>query len=206
MYTVDMPNPQSWDEYFYHEAMVAASNSKCLSRKIGSVIVRDKTIISKGYNGPPRGIQQCDQRWFTDIELVKKAGINENQWLTNRKNYYKEHLEGKCPRYVMGFKSGEGLDICVAGHAERNGIVNSAREGMPKLKGTTMYMTCGIPCTPCLVEIINAGIKEIVVTEIQFYDFSAKYLLYHSKLKYRIFDFIEKENRKKGEYLEDTES
>ena len=47
-------------------------------------------------------------------------------------------------------------------------------------------MDCGIPCTPCLVEIINAGIKEIVVTKLQFYDQSSQYLLQHGTLSVRI--------------------
>jgi deoxycytidylate deaminase len=51
-------------------------------------------------------------------------------------------------------------------------------------------MDCGIPCTPCLVEIINAGIKEIVITKYAFYDISAKYLLEHSDLKFRLYSHL----------------
>ena len=47
-YTVDVENPKSWDEYFYRFCVTAASHSKCLSRKIGAVIVKDKTIITTG--------------------------------------------------------------------------------------------------------------------------------------------------------------
>ena len=72
----------------------------------------------------------------------------------------------------MGYKSGEGLQWCIAGHAERNSLINSARMGI-KTKHTTLYMDCGIPCTPCLVEIINAGVSEIVVSKTSFYDSSA---------------------------------
>ena len=66
-YTVDMENPKSWDEYFYNMSVTVGSNSKCLSRKIGAVIVKDKTVISTGYNGPPRGVMTCDQRWLYDF-------------------------------------------------------------------------------------------------------------------------------------------
>jgi deoxycytidylate deaminase len=54
-------------------------------------------------------------------------------------------------------------------------------------------MTCGVPCTPCLIEIINAGIEEIIVTQIDgaFYDQSSKYLLQDSGIKIRTYDFIE---------------
>lgn len=192
-YTIETENPKSWDEYFYNMCKTIASNSKCLSRKIGAIIVLDKTIISTGYNGPPRGIRKCDKRWFIDDDMKKKAGFDK---IVDNELYilYKEKLEGICPRYIpeMGFKSGEGLEWCVAGHAERNAIVNSAREGLHELKGTQIYMTCGVPCTPCLVEIINAGINEIIVTKINgaFYDQSSKYLLKDSGIKIRTYDFI----------------
>ena len=205
-YTVDMENPKSWDEWFYNMCKVVASNSKCLSRKIGAVIVLDKTIISTGYNGPPRGIRQCDERWLVDPEMRQVAinnsikhpgndGASEFNVIAKKGRFFEEHLKGKCPRYVpeMGFKSGQGLEWCVAGHAERNAIVNSARLGLHSLKGTKIYMTCGVPCTPCMIEIINAGIEEIIVSQIDgaFYDQSSKYLLQESKIKIRTYDFIE---------------
>ena len=96
--------------------------------------------------------------------------------------------EGRCPRRILGFKSGEGLEWCVAGHAERNALINSARLGIPTL-GTKMYMNCGIPCTPCLVEIINAGVEEIILTKFVGYDQMSEYLLRHSGIKVRVYDF-----------------
>jgi len=147
----------SWDEYYYNLCNAVASNSKCLSRKIGAIIVKDKSIISTGYNGPPRGIPQCDTR----------SGV-----------------DGVCPRKKYGFASGEGLELCIAGHAERNAIVNAARHGIA-VKGSIMYMSCPIPCSPCLVEIINSGIEEIVVTELSYYDKMAEYLIKESNLKVR---------------------
>lgn len=208
-YTVEEENPASWDEYFYRLAVTVASNSKCLSRKIGSVIADGHTIISTGYNGPSRDVRRCDERWLVDPEIIKEFNqrvtdkgrsdkvISKEFWSKDLKSEerYKEEFEGICPRYVkdMGFKSGQGLEWCVAGHAERNAIVNAARKGMPALEGCSIYMTCGVPCTPCLIEIKNAGITEIVCTEIAFYDFdrSCKYQLDESGLAIRKFDFIE---------------
>lgn len=46
-------------------------------------------------------------------------------------------------------------------HAERNAIYNAALIGV-STKGTTMYLTCGIPCSDCARGIINAGIKNVV--------------------------------------------
>ena len=205
-YTVDVENPSSWDEYFYRMCVTAASHSKCLSRKIGAVIVKDKTIISTGYNGPSRDVRRCDERWLVDPEIRKEYNRKAMEKgrsdllltsLSKSDKRYQEEFFGKCPRYVpmMGFKSGQGLEWCVAGHAERNAICNAAREGMPSLKGCTIYMSCGVPCTPCQIEIKNSGIEEIVCTDIVFYDNdrSAKYQLEESGLKIRIFDFIKEE-------------
>ena len=45
----------SWDEYFMRMAVMAATRSNCVRRKVGAVIVKEKRIMSTGYNGPPRG-------------------------------------------------------------------------------------------------------------------------------------------------------
>ena len=46
-------------------------------------------------------------------------------------------------------------------HAEVNAIVNAARTGV-STKGSTIYLTCGIPCANCAMAIINAGIATVV--------------------------------------------
>lgn len=45
-------------------------------------------------------------------------------------------------------------------HAERNALYNAARIGV-STKGTTMYLTCGIPCTDCAKGIISSGVSTI---------------------------------------------
>ncbi len=50
----------SWDEYFMRIAMQAATRSTCDRKHVGAVIVRDKTILSTGYNGSVRGMAHCD--------------------------------------------------------------------------------------------------------------------------------------------------
>jgi len=49
----------SWDEYFMEIARVVSSRSTCPRKFVGSVIVRDKTILSTGYNGSIRGMPHC---------------------------------------------------------------------------------------------------------------------------------------------------
>lgn len=50
-----------WDEYFMNIASVVALRGNCIKRKVAAVIVRDRRIISTGYNGTPRGITNCNE-------------------------------------------------------------------------------------------------------------------------------------------------
>ena len=94
-----MKNGQ-WDRYFYGIALTVASQSKCLSRQIGAVLVRDKIVICTGYNGPPRSMAHCGETFI------------------------------QCPRRMAGYSSGEGLHLCPATHAEQNCIAQAARLGI----------------------------------------------------------------------------
>jgi dCMP deaminase len=49
-----------WNEYFMKIADQVATRSTCDRKHIGAVIVRDKTILSTGYNGSLRGAPHCD--------------------------------------------------------------------------------------------------------------------------------------------------
>ena len=51
----------SWDEYFMRMAQLMAERSTCLRRQVGAVIVRDKRILTTGYNGAPSGMKHCDE-------------------------------------------------------------------------------------------------------------------------------------------------
>jgi len=50
----------SWDEYFMNIAREVATRSTCSRKHVGAVIVRDRTILSTGYNGSVRGLPHCD--------------------------------------------------------------------------------------------------------------------------------------------------
>jgi dCMP deaminase len=50
----------SWDEYFMKIAQQAATRATCDRKHVGAVIVRDKAILSTGYNGSIRGLPHCD--------------------------------------------------------------------------------------------------------------------------------------------------
>ncbi|HNU40340.1 MAG TPA: cytidine/deoxycytidylate deaminase family protein [Methanothrix sp.] len=54
-----MPRP-TLDQYFMEIAAVVAKRSTCLRNQVGAVLVRDKRILSTGYNGAPAGLEHCD--------------------------------------------------------------------------------------------------------------------------------------------------
>lgn len=49
-----------WDTYFMEIAKIVAQRSTCLRRKVGAVIVKDRRILTTGYNGAPSGITHCE--------------------------------------------------------------------------------------------------------------------------------------------------
>ena len=51
----------NWDEYFMNIAKVVSSRSTCERKFVGAVIVRDKTILSTGYNGSIRKLPHCNE-------------------------------------------------------------------------------------------------------------------------------------------------
>lgn len=77
------------------------------------------------------------------------------------------------------------MKYCIAGHAERNALANAAKNGICT-EGTVLYSNLG-PCVPCAVDIINHGVKELVLKEGKFYDEEAEFLIKASKVQLRIF-------------------
>lgn len=49
----------SWETYFMDITFLVAKRSTCLRRAVGALIVKDKRILSTGYNGAPTGIKHC---------------------------------------------------------------------------------------------------------------------------------------------------
>ncbi|PIN76868.1 hypothetical protein COV17_00665 [Candidatus Woesearchaeota archaeon CG10_big_fil_rev_8_21_14_0_10_36_11] len=121
-----------WDTYFMNIAEAVKMRCTCMSAKKGAVIVKDKQIISTGYNGTPKGIQHCN------------AGGCK-----------------RCTsRHLGHIKSGVYSEPCICAHSEENAIVQAAHNGT-STKDATIYTTF-TPCVTCSKMIINAGIKEVV--------------------------------------------
>jgi dCMP deaminase len=66
----------SWDDYFMGIAKVVASRSNCVKRKVAAVIVKDKRIISTGYNGTPRGTRNCSDGGCKRCNSFTESGKN----------------------------------------------------------------------------------------------------------------------------------
>lgn len=53
------PSRPSWDEYFMKLAWLVAERATCVRHHVGAVIVKDKRILTTGYNGAAVGVQDC---------------------------------------------------------------------------------------------------------------------------------------------------
>ena len=100
------------DLQFMRMAREVGTRSKCSSRQIGVVLVKDGSIVSEGYNGAPRGSDLC------------------------------QDPTQPCRRREMGFKSGEGLEQCPAVHAEMNALLQAARNGIATKGTTMYAFCC----------------------------------------------------------------
>ena len=58
--TCGMQRPSN-DEYFMNMALLVSSRSTCMRRRVGAVIVKDKRVLSTGYNGSPKGTRHCEE-------------------------------------------------------------------------------------------------------------------------------------------------
>jgi dCMP deaminase len=170
---------EEWDIFYLKLAKEISKQSKCLSRQIGAVIVKNNSVISIGYNGAPRGVFHCQERpidFFNDIEKKYSDKTSQETHIT------------ECPRRLYGYKSGEGLHLCPAQHAEENAITNATRNGVSCF-GATMYAFCGEVCKNCAGTIINSGIKELVYLRSEKeYDNYSKVLLTESGIVVRTID------------------
>ncbi|MFO7793085.1 MAG: dCMP deaminase family protein [Candidatus Saliniplasma sp.] len=67
-------NRPTVDEYFMSMAELAASRSTCLRRKVGAVIVKDKQVLSTGYNGAPKELPHCEEVGCRREQMKVKSG------------------------------------------------------------------------------------------------------------------------------------
>jgi dCMP deaminase len=122
-----------WKEYFMVLAKVAALRSGCNSRPTGSVIVKNKRVISTGYNGSLPGQWQCTDKG--------------NDFCYRRRTQIPDFGEDKYRE-------------CLSIHGEQNSINQLSRFGGVGLEGSEIYCTL-FPCIFCMKNIASVGITKI---------------------------------------------
>lgn len=140
---------------FMKAAQAFAEESKCISMQVGAVIVKDDHIISHGYNGSPKGHENCCDRfniakrydmYFKSSEQINHGFIVENC------STYKLTPEGREEHHKYSTEN----EI----HAELNAILFAAKHGL-SIDGSTMYVTVS-PCQQCAKCLTQSGIKRII--------------------------------------------
>lgn len=127
--------------YFMYMAGILSQQSKCCSKKVGSLIVKDMAIISSGVNGTKSGRDNCVDHstimgWLKEDENGNKYLPEENRGMHSAWSSIYEY------------------------HAEQNSI-DSAVKNNVDISGSTMYCTHS-PCMECAKRISNSGINEVV--------------------------------------------
>jgi dCMP deaminase len=85
---VDKPDRASWDDYFMSIAQVVATRSTCPRKYVGAVLVKNRTILSTGYNGSIRGMPHCSDvgHMMEDGHCVATIHAEPNAILQAAKN------------------------------------------------------------------------------------------------------------------------
>ena len=122
-----------FDVAYMKTAKTFAELSSAVRLKVGAIIVKDKRIISIGYNGTPSG-------WDNDCEHVVDVNVNDARYSYD--NFSKE-LKTK-PEVL---------------HAEENAICKLARSHESG-EGADLYITHA-PCMQCAKLIYASGIKRV---------------------------------------------
>ncbi len=129
----DQQKRRSWDEYFLDIADTVASRSTCFRNNVGAVIVKDKVIVSTGYNGAPAYQPNCREIGYCYRD---KHGIKSGTQLERCRS--------------------------VGSHAESNAVVLAARNGQRTSGGTIYVVGHRFICNQCKAIIANAKINRVV--------------------------------------------
>ncbi|KAI2086841.1 Deoxycytidine monophosphate (dCMP) deaminase, partial [Ophidiomyces ophidiicola] len=75
---LDLMNQQRlrpcWDQYFMQLASLAAQRSNCMKRRVGCVLVKNRRVMSTGYNGTPRNTKNCNDGGCPRCNLDQGSG------------------------------------------------------------------------------------------------------------------------------------
>jgi dCMP deaminase len=77
---MSLPHRPDWDDYFMDIAFAVATRSTCDRAHVGAVMVRDRRILTTGYNGAPAGLPHCDDvgHLMVDGHCVRTLHAEQN--------------------------------------------------------------------------------------------------------------------------------
>lgn len=127
---------------FMKTAFLFSAESKCLSKHVGAIIVKNNRIISTGVNGTPPDLPNCDD-YFKKLYRKRNLQISFEEWIKTPE-WRKEHTLWSDDNEL---------------HAEMNAIDFSAKEGR-EIEGSDIYVTIS-PCNHCLKNITMTGIQNV---------------------------------------------
>lgn len=133
------PNRIDLDEAYMQMAEIWAKRSKANRKQVGALIVKDRQIISDGYNGMPAG-DEDDVCEYWDEEIIPNQEYDHTR----------THFVLKTKPEVL--------------HAESNALAKIAENGGVGAQGATLYVTMS-PCKECAKLIKQAKIKRVVYRE-----------------------------------------
>ena len=145
-----------WYDYFIRMADLVALKSKDPSTKCGVVVVgADNQILSTGYNGFPRGVEEGEDARDVCCQCGGEGTLPAF-------GYGEDVACRECDGSGAKFRWNRPHKYLFIEHAERNAIHNAARTGV-SLLGATMYFNWEpCPCNECAKAVIQAGIKKLV--------------------------------------------
>ena len=70
----------SWDDYFMDITFQVAKRSTCDRARVGAIIVKERRILTTGYNGSPAGLPHCDEvgHLMVDGHCVRTLHAEQN--------------------------------------------------------------------------------------------------------------------------------
>jgi dCMP deaminase len=136
----------SWDEYFMGIAYLSSLRSKDPVTKVGAAIIRDKRVLSLGYNGMPRGCDDAKMPWGkTDPDPLKtkypfvvhaelNAILNANKDLTGSTLYVTMFPCNECAKAIVQSGIKEVVYISEKHRYEAAGIASNEMLEMAGIK------------------------------------------------------------------------
>jgi len=94
-----------WNKRFMELTELVGTWSSCVRRQVGAVIVKNKRIMTTGYNGAPAGVKTCVEKGEC---LREKLGIPSG---THAETCYAAHAEQNA--IIQAAKEGISLNDCV---------------------------------------------------------------------------------------------